>query len=794
MLGGLVHRSTRRALPPPAIIAGAVALVLLLGYSSPAGATISKGRMDCAGPSCGTWLAFGWAYDPDASSSSLSIHFYIDGKFAGAKTANLYRSDVNAAFGITGSHGFAWSIPSKYRTGSHQIRAYAIDTNGNGNPQLSNSPLNFSYSPPPPVGYLDCAGAHCSSGWRVAGWAYDPSSSSTSVNVELYLDAPRGSGRYMGRYLANRYRSDVNAAMGISGYHGFSVSIPTAYRTPGRRVYAYVIGVGGGVAGLASSPKNMSGTVSYTISGNALIGGVTVSAGGRSATSAADGSFTITGVPGGTHSVSASKSGCAFTPTSVIANVGPSVSGLQFASPCAHAFPHGDTSYADDYINDYPYAAVFGQRWQHKSVPYNDGFCSAKRETCLSSSVNYPVYSTGYTSNDCDNSWPSQWCPALDDCFNCVEYPHPRVAIGTGKPIWMDGLLGTDTAGYGYCGSSYDCGSRACSASSSYCSFHGLVDKIIVADPLGSSARNTSCPSACGGWSPSSCPDWVCSDLGWARTDWGANARKVYPGEITPDFWGIVPIDDSTDFWQTMVAWGRQLGRATDVPGNGYILSQIAVHVPKLDNFWGGEGPACSASATHCELITNRAKAQLVGGKWVVTISGYLSSSDNVLDNTSDIAADLAALAGHTSSYNAHVTAIMGWINYQTERDSSFRWTLQGHSLGAMDAVVLHHAGFGGDGTVAYSPPTVMPSEALIGDYESPIVAYVGAYDLLSNYVNGLCLTCRAAMHTSAGVAVVEIYTGLGSSADDNPHARERYTAGRASAAVQYSFTPTFDW
>ncbi len=86
----------------------------------------------------------GWAYDPDAPSASLRIDTYFDGP-AGSTTvtygmnsyANLSRPDVNAAFGITGNHGYNIQIPASYKDGrQHTAYLYAIDTAGGVNPQI----------------------------------------------------------------------------------------------------------------------------------------------------------------------------------------------------------------------------------------------------------------------------------------------------------------------------------------------------------------------------------------------------------------------------------------------------------------------------------------------------------------------------------------------------------------------------------------------------------------------------------------------------------------------------------
>jgi hypothetical protein len=103
---------------------------------------------------CSTW---GWAIDQSNSAASIYIHVYKNGPaggggtFVGAYLANQARSDVNAAFGITGDHGFNIVFPAAsglYTGSSNLLYLYAIDSDGDGNPLITNSPqwITCSYS------------------------------------------------------------------------------------------------------------------------------------------------------------------------------------------------------------------------------------------------------------------------------------------------------------------------------------------------------------------------------------------------------------------------------------------------------------------------------------------------------------------------------------------------------------------------------------------------------------------------------------------------------------------------
>ena len=74
------------------------------------------------------------------------------------------------------------------------------------------------------------------------GWALDKDNPSLSIRVELYLDGPKGSGQFLGSYLADTPRPDVNEATGLPGDHGYKVSLP-AWLADGEvhLLYAYAI-------------------------------------------------------------------------------------------------------------------------------------------------------------------------------------------------------------------------------------------------------------------------------------------------------------------------------------------------------------------------------------------------------------------------------------------------------------------------------------------------------------------------------------------------------------------------
>jgi len=94
-----------------------------------------------------------------------------------------------------------------------------------------------------------------------------------------------------------------------------------------------------GVYGYAAGSYSVTGTVqtaaaTYSIAGSAGTSGATVTAGTASATSDASGAYSITGLAAGTYTVTASKSGCTFSPTSLSVTVGPNATGKSFTATC----------------------------------------------------------------------------------------------------------------------------------------------------------------------------------------------------------------------------------------------------------------------------------------------------------------------------------------------------------------------------------------------------------------------------------------------------------------------------
>jgi hypothetical protein len=190
-----------------------------------------------------TGLARGWvmtAAPPITSWSSVSIpvHFYLDGTsssgtFAGAVLADGIRTDVNRA-GYPGNHGFSFSVPPQLRTGSVRfIYPYGVPSTTNLNEEVlvGGSPKTGSQAVPPAmVGGLE----NLDENGNLIGWVLDPSTGSTSIPVHIYdvanpLTSPT-TAVYVGSAITDVLRGDINSMYGVTGNHGFSISLPSDMR------------------------------------------------------------------------------------------------------------------------------------------------------------------------------------------------------------------------------------------------------------------------------------------------------------------------------------------------------------------------------------------------------------------------------------------------------------------------------------------------------------------------------------------------------------------------------------
>ena len=153
---------------------------------------------------------------------------------------------------VNGNHyTFKWSISdfNSYR-GQYKTNIHAWDAAGNKTMQsyATNGYLLYTIPQPvnnKPVGWVDSV-VHDKVGYiHVQGWAYDPDSKNTSLDIHVYVGGPSSPTVPCAVIKANVKRTDVNKVHGCGDYHGFEAQIATN-RTGNVPVYIYAIDTSGG--------------------------------------------------------------------------------------------------------------------------------------------------------------------------------------------------------------------------------------------------------------------------------------------------------------------------------------------------------------------------------------------------------------------------------------------------------------------------------------------------------------------------------------------------------------------
>lgn len=175
------------------------------------------GALDAVSATARTVTVGGWAVDPNVVAAPVRVHLYVDGRWAGAVTADGARSDVAAASWWAGPrHGYQWT--GTLAAGQREICAYAINQGaGTTNPRLGCRTITVGGPP-----YGDFEEVTTAPGQvRIQGWAIDPDTVDP-INVHVYVD-----GQFKASAVANVDRPDVAASRpGYGGGHGFDVTLP----------------------------------------------------------------------------------------------------------------------------------------------------------------------------------------------------------------------------------------------------------------------------------------------------------------------------------------------------------------------------------------------------------------------------------------------------------------------------------------------------------------------------------------------------------------------------------------
>ena len=193
----------------------------------------------------------GWAFDYDEPSASVDIHVYIGGDVGSPNAigynmgpTNVYRSDVNDAYGTSGTHGYDYIITTDKR-GVQPVYVYAITKGPGNNTLLGQTTVNIGDTSP--IGSFDGVVVGEWGEFTVYGWAFDYDNTSAPIDIHVYVGGEAGSPGAVGYNMGptNTLRGDVNDAYGISGNHGYSYTINTNMRGM-HPVYIYAINIGSG--------------------------------------------------------------------------------------------------------------------------------------------------------------------------------------------------------------------------------------------------------------------------------------------------------------------------------------------------------------------------------------------------------------------------------------------------------------------------------------------------------------------------------------------------------------------
>ncbi|MCZ2812339.1 hypothetical protein O2W15_12935 [Modestobacter sp. VKM Ac-2979] len=185
-------------------------------------AATPKGLADNLSLTASGFTAKGWAFDPDAPHSPVTVRATVDGATVASTSAGGSRPDVGSVHGVGPNHGFEVSGLLSY--GTHQVCLIADNLAGQGmNFQFGCRPVTFTDRAPEMS--LDVLAEQPDGSILLSGWVYDPDGNAPQVHVYT-------NGRGVA-HTPNVPRPDVQAAFPAAGpAAGFRITVgPLSGRT-----------------------------------------------------------------------------------------------------------------------------------------------------------------------------------------------------------------------------------------------------------------------------------------------------------------------------------------------------------------------------------------------------------------------------------------------------------------------------------------------------------------------------------------------------------------------------------
>ncbi len=223
------------------------------------------------GADCSGYVTKCWQVPAASAVTSCLSHYYASGDFAsgtdhwtGIGRDELLPGDALARDGHVLLFEAYTSTTDCYQIYEARGTAYGIvyrvrcpDSTFTGHRRHN---LSTVTPPPPPTGQQPkgtVEGVDCG---LVRGWAQDPDTKTTSINVQIYFNGGPGQVGAVGyNVVANVTRSDLTSLLG-SANHGFSMPVPSKMKD-GKAHVVHVYGVdsaGGTNPELTGSPKVIS--------------------------------------------------------------------------------------------------------------------------------------------------------------------------------------------------------------------------------------------------------------------------------------------------------------------------------------------------------------------------------------------------------------------------------------------------------------------------------------------------------------------------------------------------------